>query len=111
MAQIVLRSLFFEVNPKSKRVPGSGKAAYDETCRKLEGKRAKIFQDQRTKLLQGFMLRFLHPRDMEVDRARRYFRYWRMHANQERRDYCLQQVALKLRAIYHKVSTLVNLIP
>ena len=90
VSQIVLRSLFFEVNPKtSKKVPGSGKGAYDEACRKLESKRAKIIQEQRTKLLQGFMLRILHPRDTDVQRARRYFRYWRLHASQERRDYCM----------------------
>jgi hypothetical protein len=43
MGQIVLRSLFYEVNPKtSKRVPGSGTAAYDATCRKLESRMARI---------------------------------------------------------------------
>ena len=52
------------------------------------------------------MLRWLHPRGTVVECARRYLRYWRMLASQERRDHCMQEIALKLRAIYHKVSTL-----
>ena len=43
MSQIAIRSLFYEVNPKTaKKVPGSGAAMYDATCRKLESRRARI---------------------------------------------------------------------
>lgn len=52
------------------------------------------------------MLRCLHPRGTVVETARKYLRYWRMWAGKERRDHCMHEIALKLKSIYHKVSTL-----